>query len=124
MRSVDGESRSHDVRHRRKRSPIERSHMPSIDAIETMLDRIISDGQLASAATLVWRGGRVEHSAAVGWQDIAAGLRIRRDTLFRIASLSKPVTSVVALALLEQGRFTLDEPISRRWAPEFANMRV
>jgi CubicO group peptidase (beta-lactamase class C family) len=97
--------------------------MPSIDAIEVMLDRIVNDGELAGAATLIWRGGRIVHSAAVGWRDIAAGLPIQRDTLFRIASLSKPMTSVVALTLLEEGRFALDEPISR-WAPEFANMRV
>jgi CubicO group peptidase (beta-lactamase class C family) len=98
--------------------------MPSIDAIEIMLDRIVSDGQLAGAATLVWRGGRVLHSTAAGWSDMAAKLPMQQDTLFRIASLSKPMTSVVALTLLEEGRFTLDEPISRRWAPEFANMRV
>jgi CubicO group peptidase (beta-lactamase class C family) len=97
--------------------------MPPVDAVEAMLDRIISAGQLAGAATLTWRDGRIVQSAAVGWRDIAAGLPIERDTLFRIASLSKPITSVAALTLLEEGRFALDEPISR-WAPEFADMRV
>ncbi len=96
---------------------------PPIDTIEAMLDRLVRDGELAGAATLIWRGGRVAQSAAVGWRDIEAGLPVERDTLFRIASLSKPVTSVVALTLLEEGRFALDEPISR-WAPEFGDMRV
>jgi CubicO group peptidase (beta-lactamase class C family) len=97
--------------------------MPTVDTIEAMLDRFVSAGQLAGAATLIWRDGRIVQSAAVGWRDIAAGLPIERDTLFRIASLSKPITSIVALTLLEEGRFALDEPISR-WAPEFANMQV
>lgn len=93
------------------------------DAVTAMLERTIGAGDLAGAATLVWRGGRIAQSTAVGWRDIAAGLPVERDTLFRIASLSKPITSVVALTLLEEGRFTLDEPISR-WAPEFADMKV
>jgi len=97
--------------------------MPLIDAVETVLDPIVGAGQLAGAATLTWRDGRVVQSAAVGLRDIAAGLPVERDTIFRIASVSKPITSVVALTLLEEGRFALDEPISR-WAPEFADMRV
>jgi CubicO group peptidase (beta-lactamase class C family) len=97
--------------------------MPLVDAVETVLGRIVSDGELAGAATLTWRDERVVQSAAVGWRDIAAGLPVERDTIFRIASVSKPITSVVALTLLEEGRFALDEPISR-WAPEFAAMRV
>jgi CubicO group peptidase (beta-lactamase class C family) len=97
--------------------------MPPVDTVEAMLDRIVGAGQLAGAATLTWRDGRVVQSAAVGWRDIAAGLPMKRDTLFRLASLSKPITSVVALILLEEGRFALDEPITR-WAPEFANMQV
>src|SRR5579871_3436556 len=98
--------------------------MPTVDAVKAMLDPFVREGQLAGAATLIWRGERVVQSAAVGWRDMAAGLPIERDTLFRIASLSKPITSMVALALLEEGRFALDEPISRRWAPEFATMHV
>jgi len=97
--------------------------MSSVDTVEAMLDRYVSAGQFAGAATLIWRDGRIVQSAAVGWRDIAAGLPIERDTLFRIASLSKPVTSVVALTLLEEGRFSLEDPISR-WAPEFLNTRV
>ena len=97
--------------------------MSSVDAVEAMLDRYVSAGQFAGAATLIWRDGRIVQSTAVGWRDIAAGLPVERDTLFRIASLSKPVTSVVALTLLEEGRFALGDPISR-WAPEFVDMTV
>ena len=97
--------------------------MPAVDAVEAMLDRFVSAGDIAGAATLIWRDGRVVQSAAAGWRDIAAELPVERDTLFRIASVTKPITAVVALTLLEEGRFALDEPITR-WAPEFADMRV
>ena len=98
--------------------------MPSVDAVKAMLEPFVRDGELAGAATLTWRDGRVVQSATAGWRDMAAGLPIERNTIFRIASLSKPITSVVALTLLDEGRFALDEPISRHWAPEFADMQV
>jgi len=98
--------------------------MPLVNPVEALLRRMADAGDLAGAATLTWRHGRVVQSAAAGRRDIAAGLPIERDTIFRIASVSKPITSVVALTLLDEGRFALDEPISRRWAPEFSDMRV
>ncbi|RAK56324.1 hypothetical protein DJ017_11735 [Phenylobacterium soli] len=88
-----------------------------------MLERHVAGAEIAGAATRVWRDGRLVQSAASGWRDIDAGLPIENDTLFRIASLSKPVTSVVALTLFDEGRFALDQPISRV-APEFGEMRV
>jgi CubicO group peptidase (beta-lactamase class C family) len=59
----------------------------------------------------------------VGWRDVEPGLPIERDTLFRIASMTKPITSTAALMLVEEGKIALDEPIAR-WAPEFRGMRV
>lgn len=97
--------------------------MPDENATAFMLGRYVAAGELAGAATLVWRGGRVVQSAAVGWRDVDAELPIERDTIFRIASVSKPITSLVALTLLEEGRFSLDDPISR-WAPELTHMNV
>ena len=91
--------------------------------IAEMLAEPVGAGEMAGAATLVWRGGKVLDAAAVGWSDIEAKVSLRRDTLFRIASMSKPVTSVAALMLLEEGALALDEPIAK-WAPEFAQMRV
>lgn len=97
--------------------------MPAVDAVAGMLDRYVSAGDIAGAATLIWRDGGVVESAAAGWRDVAAELPIERDTLFRIASVTKPITSLVAMTLLEEGRFALDEPITR-WAPELAHMQV
>lgn len=93
------------------------------DPIATAIATYVDAGEMAGAATLVWRGGAVVQSAAVGWRDIEARLPIERDTIFRIASLTKPITSAAALMLVEDGRIALDEPIAR-WAPEFALMRV
>src|SRR5262245_2919680 len=92
-------------------------------AIEAALQAAVDGGGLAGAATLVWRAGRIVQNAAVGWRNIEAGLRLERDSLFRIASLSKPITTVAALTLLDEGRFALDDAISA-WAPEFGRMRV
>jgi CubicO group peptidase (beta-lactamase class C family) len=65
----------------------------------------------------------VVHAAGVGWRDREAELPMQRDDLFRIASMTKPITSTAALMLLEEGRFALGDAISR-WAPELSAMRV
>lgn len=91
--------------------------------IAEMLAEPVAAGEMAGAVTLVWRDDRVLDTAAVGWADVEAKLPLARDSLFRIASMSKPVTSVAALMLLEEGRLALDEPIAHR-APEFGEMRV
>lgn len=96
--------------------------MTETDPVAAALGAYVDAGELAGAATLVWRGGEVR-TTTVGWRDIAARLPIERDTIFRIASMSKPITSAAALMLYDEGRFALDDPISR-WAPEFAEMRV
>jgi CubicO group peptidase (beta-lactamase class C family) len=93
------------------------------DSIKTVLENAVNGGDLTGIVTLVWHGNKVIQSANVGWRDREANLPMERDTLFRIASMTKPITSMAALMLFEEGRFALDEPITR-WAPEFARMRV
>ncbi len=92
-------------------------------SLESALERMVTTGSLAGAATLVWRGGRIVHRAATGWSNVALRRPLACDDLFRIASMTKPITSVLALMALEEGRFTLQDPITRI-APEFARMRV
>ena len=96
---------------------IPRAHVRDLMAPYVELD------QLAGAAALIWRDGRVIDIATVGRRDLVSGLPVERDTIFRIASMSKAVTTVAALTMLDEGRFALDEPITR-CAPEFARMRV
>ena len=93
------------------------------DPIAAAIGAIINRGELAGVATLVWRDGKVVQAGGVGWQDMEARLPLQRDALFRIASMTKPITSAAALMLLEEGRFALDDPITH-WAPEFSEMRV
>jgi CubicO group peptidase (beta-lactamase class C family) len=93
------------------------------DPVAKAIGQYVEAGDLAGASTLVWKGGKVVQTAAAGWRDLDARLPVERDTIFRIASMSKPVTSLVALILLEEGRFALDDPIAKV-APEFADMRV
>lgn len=97
--------------------------MTGQEQIAAMLDRLVAAGEIAGAATLVWRDGRVVQHAAVGWSDRENQVPLRRDSLFRIASLTKPVTAMAAMVLMERGRFRLEDPITDI-APEFAGMRV
>jgi CubicO group peptidase (beta-lactamase class C family) len=83
---------------------------------------IIDSGELAGAATLVWKNGAAQ-TTCFGWRDIERKLPVERDTLFRIASMTKPITSVAALMLVDEGRVALNDPIAR-FAPEFSQMRV
>src|SRR5580704_13020086 len=92
------------------------------DALAAVLDESVKARALAGAATLIWHDGKICVTCA-GCRDVEAKLPMERDSLFRIASLTKPITSVAALMLLEEGRFSLDDAITR-WAPEFSEMRV
>src|SRR5262245_3928826 len=93
------------------------------ELIATTIGAIVNAGGLAGAATLVWRDGKVVQTAGVGWRNVESRLPIESDTLFRIDSMTKPITSTAALMLLEEGHFALNDPITR-WAPEFSQMRV
>jgi CubicO group peptidase (beta-lactamase class C family) len=97
--------------------------MPHDTSIHDLLAPYVELDELAGAAALIWRDGQVIDVAAVGKRDLMTGLPVERDTIFRIASMSKPATTVAALTMLDEGRFDLDEPITR-CAPEFARMRV
>ena len=91
--------------------------------IPPALQAVIDAGDLSGFVTLVWRKGETAQVLTLGQRDIEAGLPMTRDTLFRIASMTKPVTSVAALMLWEEGKLRLEDPITK-WLPEFANMRV
>jgi len=93
------------------------------EAIASAITGPVAAGELAGAAALVWRKGEGARAAVVGRRDLNSGAPIERETIFRIASLTKPVTTVAALTLLDEGRFELDEPITT-CAPELAQMRV
>jgi CubicO group peptidase (beta-lactamase class C family) len=97
--------------------------MSLAEQLAAVMRPAIERGEFAGAATLVWRDDRVAQCGGFGWRDVEARLPVERDTIFRIASMSKPITSTAALMLYDEGRFALEDPISS-WAPEFADMRV
>jgi CubicO group peptidase (beta-lactamase class C family) len=91
--------------------------------VDAHLARYVDDGRLAGWQVLVRRRGRTVLSSAYGLRDREAGLPVEPDTLWRIYSMTKPVTSVVAMQLYEEGRLSLNDELSR-YLPEFAAPRV
>ena len=88
-----------------------------------MAGRFVNGGQLAGVAALVWRRGEIVEVVTEGWADLENLSPLRRDTIFRIASMTKPIISVAALMLVEDGRLSLDDPLTR-WLPEAAQLCV
>jgi len=88
-------------------------------AMQGYIDR----GEVAGVVTLIARRGRVVHFEALGLRDAENGVPMTRDTIFRIASMTKPIASVALMMLYEEGRLGLRDPISK-WLPEFADMDV
>jgi CubicO group peptidase (beta-lactamase class C family) len=95
----------------------------NLDANQSSIREVIDEGLLAGAVTLVWHRGEVVQVNELGHRDVHARLPMQRDTVFRIASMSKPVTVAAAMALVEEGRFTLSDPVAT-WLPELADVRV
>jgi CubicO group peptidase (beta-lactamase class C family) len=91
--------------------------------IPPALQAVADAGDLSGFVTLIWRKGEVAQVNTIGCRDVGTSAPMTRDTLFRIASMTKPVTSIAALMLLEEGKLRLEDPITR-WLPEFAGMRV
>src|SRR5580700_4594916 len=85
--------------------------------------RYVDDGRLPGWLIVVSRRGRIAYVAVSGNRDIEAGLPVETDSLWRIYSMSKPITSVAAMILYEEGAFELTDPVSR-YLPAFADMRV
>ncbi|HET9732509.1 MAG TPA: serine hydrolase domain-containing protein [Acidimicrobiales bacterium] len=91
--------------------------------IDAHFARYVDDGRLPGWSLAVTRGGRVVHTSCYGMRDMEAGAPVEGDTLFRIYSMTKPVTSVAAMMLYEEGAFELKDPVSR-FIPSFADVRV
>jgi CubicO group peptidase (beta-lactamase class C family) len=85
--------------------------------------RYADDGRLPGWLITVSRHGRLAHVSCYGSRDVEKGLPVEPDTLWRIYSMTKPVTSVAAMMLYEQGAFQLTDPVSR-FIPSFADVRV
>ncbi|PZG19437.1 serine hydrolase [Micromonospora craterilacus] len=91
--------------------------------IDEHFGRYVDDGRLAGFQVVVTRRGEIAHSSAYGLRDREAGAPVEADTLWRIYSMTKPITSLAAMMLWEEGHFELTDEVGR-WLPEFADMRV
>lgn len=94
-----------------------------LDRITAVMQGHVDDGCLAGAVALVARKGRVAYLRSVGMQDREKGVEMNPRTIFRIASMSKAITSVAAMMLYEEGRFELKDPVSKL-IPEFGDVKV
>ncbi|MET0453927.1 MAG: serine hydrolase domain-containing protein [Mycobacterium sp.] len=95
----------------------------NLDGNRDSIREAIDAGLLAGAVTLVWQSGRVLQTNELGHRDVHAGLPMQRDTIFRIASMSKPVTVAAAMAMVEERAFALHDPVAP-YLPELADVRV
>jgi CubicO group peptidase (beta-lactamase class C family) len=98
---------------------------PTLDVqhVRSFLETAVEEGRVAGAVGLVARGGEILSLDAVGMADREAGTAMNTDALFRIASMTKPITSVAIMILFEEGRLALEDPLSK-FIPEFGDVRV
>src|SRR5580698_5329738 len=94
-----------------------------LERIDKHFARYVDEQKLAGWLLTVARHGKLAHIAACGQRDIEAGLPVEPDTLWRIYSMTKPVTSVAAMMLYEEGGFQLTDPV-KKYIPSFADVRV
>jgi CubicO group peptidase (beta-lactamase class C family) len=94
-----------------------------LNIIENGFQELISKEQIPGAVALVVRNGKVVYEKAFGISDPKTNRAYKIDDIFRIASMSKAITSTAAMILYEQGKFNLDDPISK-WIPAFKNMTI
>jgi len=91
--------------------------------IQPLLRAAVEEGKIAGAVTLVARHGRIASLDTAGYRRLADSAPMGAGTLFRIASMTKPITSAAAMILIEEGRLALSDPVAR-YIPEFADARV
>jgi CubicO group peptidase (beta-lactamase class C family) len=91
--------------------------------IDRTLKSFVDNGRVAGAEVLIWKDGKEQHYASAGLADREAGRAFTRDTQVQAFSMTKPVTGVALMQLWEQGKFGLDDPLSR-YLPQFASVQV
>ncbi len=94
-----------------------------LERINTLMQHYVDEKKLAGAVTLVARRGKIVHFERFGMMDIEANQPMQLDTIFRIYSMTKPITSVAVMMLYEEGRFQLNDPISK-FIPELKGLKV
>jgi CubicO group peptidase (beta-lactamase class C family) len=91
--------------------------------LDAGMQRFIDEGRLAGVTTLLARHGKIVNSSTFGKKSLSASEPMQRDAIFRIYSMTKPITGVAMMMLFEEGKWRLDDPVSR-YIPEFAKLQV
>jgi len=91
--------------------------------LDTYMAKAVADGRVAGMITLLARHGQIVAEKTYGVKSLATGAPMTRDTIFRLYSMSKPITGVAMMLLFEEGKWRLDDPITR-FVPEFKNLKV
>ena len=91
--------------------------------IHEAVQRHIDAGSVSGAVTLVARHGKIAHLEAHGLMDVESKRAMPKDGVFRLASMSKPITAVAVMMMVEEGKVRLNDPVSR-FIPEFKSMKV
>src|SRR4051812_8750210 len=86
--------------------------------LESAIDRALAEQRIVGGIVLVSEDGRPAYARAAGLADRAEGRPMTHDTIFRMASLTKPIVTAAALALVEAGEIALEDPVTR-WLPDF-----
>ena len=94
-----------------------------LERIRPVMQNYVDDGRIPGFLTAVARRGKIVHFETIGMRDVENSKPVESDTIFRIYSMSKPITSVAVMMLYEEGHFQLDTPVSD-FIPEFKNMKV
>lgn len=94
-----------------------------LDQIPVLLSSFIDKGQLPGFVTVVARDGKVVHFEAYGKRDVERGLPMTTDTIFRMYSMTKPVTGTAVMILVDEGKLKVSDPVSK-YLPEFSDMNV
>ena len=96
---------------------------PGLKRLSAAMQQFVDDGELAGAVTVVARRGKIAHFEAFGKQDIAGDVAMSKDAIFRIYSMTKPIAGVALMTFYDEGRFQLDDPVSK-YIPEFEGLEV
>ncbi|MCH7815532.1 MAG: beta-lactamase family protein, partial [Proteobacteria bacterium] len=96
---------------------------PRLDRITEAMQGFVDDGLLAGVVTMVARDNKLVHAESVGFRDLEAGAPMTNDAIFRIYSMSKPITGVALMTLYEEGKFKLSDPVEK-YIPEFTDLQV
>ena len=103
--------------------PARAQNSPAGAAIDAALSAAVERKDVPGVVALITDRRRVLYQGASGVADVSTGRALTADAVFRIASMTKPITSLAAMQLIEQGRFGLDDPVEKH-LPEFANLKV